>query len=73
MGCIPSKQKVLDGDSSTTAISGAKGQKERKQKKGPPSPIVADDAPPWVKGAASRVLTHKDGTIIITETQSVQS
>ncbi|KAI0328491.1 hypothetical protein GY45DRAFT_1326202 [Cubamyces sp. BRFM 1775] len=65
MGCIPSKQKVLDGDSSTTVLSATKEKKQRKEKKGPPSPVVGENAAPWVKG--HRVLSHKDGTVIIAE------
>ncbi|KAH9898283.1 hypothetical protein C8Q73DRAFT_834309 [Cubamyces lactineus] len=67
MGCIPSKQKVLDGDSSTTVLSATKEKQQRKQK-GPPSPVIGEDAAPWVKG--HRVLSHKDGTVIITEGKS---
>ncbi|KAI0375117.1 hypothetical protein BV20DRAFT_960187 [Pilatotrama ljubarskyi] len=65
MGCIPSKQKVLDGDSSTTILSSTKEKKQKKQKKGPPSPVIGEDAPPWLKG--HRVMSHKDGAVIITE------
>ncbi|KAI8990546.1 hypothetical protein BD414DRAFT_483982 [Trametes punicea] len=65
MGCIPSKQKVLDGDSSTTVVSSRKEKRQKKQKKGPPSPVTGEDAPPWLHG--HKVLTEKDGTIVITE------
>ncbi|KAI0698408.1 hypothetical protein C8T65DRAFT_742820 [Cerioporus squamosus] len=66
MGCIPSKQNVLEGDSP----AGIKPMKERKQRhKRLESPVLAEDAAPWVK-ASSRVLTEKDGCIIITERAS---
>ena len=66
MGCIPSKQKVLDGDSSTTILAGAQEKKQKKQKERLPSPVVGDDAAPWLKGHAV-LRTHKDGSILITE------
>ncbi|KAH9858075.1 hypothetical protein C2E23DRAFT_802565 [Lenzites betulinus] len=73
MGCIPSKQKVLDGDSSTTVLSGAKERKQKKQKKDLrlASPVIGDDAAPWLKERAI-LRTHKDGTILITERDQPQ-
>ena len=66
MGCIPSKQKVLEGN----AHAGFKPKKERKQRhKRLDSPVIGEDAAPWVK-APARVLTEKDGCIIITERAS---
>ncbi|KAI0651969.1 hypothetical protein C8Q79DRAFT_69852 [Trametes meyenii] len=67
MGCASSKQlKFLDGDSSTAIISSTVEKKQRKQKERVPSPIVAADAPPWVTGV-HKVLSHKEGSIIIAE------
>ena len=66
MGCIPSKNQVLEADSSTGLRARAKPTKEKKQKKGPPSPIVGEDAAPWV-ARGHRKLSEKDGQIVITE------
>ncbi|KAI0778302.1 hypothetical protein BD413DRAFT_508271 [Trametes elegans] len=66
MGCIPSKQKVLDGDSSTTILSATAEKGHKKQKRSLASPVIPDDAPPWVRGA-HRVMSHQDGSIIISE------
>lgn len=74
MGCIPSKQKVLDGESSTVILSGAQEKKQKKQKKESqrlPSPVIEGDAAPWLQARAI-LTTHKDGTIIITERQQSQ-
>ena len=73
MGCIPSKQKVLDGDSSASTaplakIKPPKEKKAKKQKKGLESPVVGEDAAPWIKG--HRVLTETDGAIVISERAS---
>ncbi|RDX50996.1 hypothetical protein OH76DRAFT_1401757 [Lentinus brumalis] len=66
MGCIPSKQKVLEGDSP----AGIQSKKERKQRhQRLDSPVISEDAAPWVK-APSRVLSEKDGCIIISERAS---
>lgn len=75
MGCIPSKQKVLDGDSSTVILSGAQKKSQKKQKKQSqrlPSPVIEEDAAPWLQPARAILTTHKDGTIIITERQQSQ-
>jgi hypothetical protein len=45
MGCCSSKQAFVLDDG--TIVSNLK---EKKSKRGPPSPVVADDAPPWVTG-----------------------
>ncbi|KAI0669780.1 hypothetical protein C8Q78DRAFT_1037800 [Trametes maxima] len=67
MGCTSSKQqKFLDGDSSTAIISSTTEKKQRRQKERLPSPIIAADAPPWVTGA-HKVLSHKEGSIVIAE------
>ncbi|OJT15946.1 hypothetical protein TRAPUB_13370 [Trametes pubescens] len=74
MGCIPSKQKALDGDSSTVILSGAQEKSQKKQKKQSqrlPSPVIDEDAAPWLQTRAI-LTTHKDGTIIITERQQSQ-
>lgn len=80
MGCIPSKQNVLEGDASTlsaTPVVGTKSQKEKKGmakrkekklKRGLESPVLDDNAAPWVKG--HRVLSEKDGEILITDRAS---
>ena len=68
MGCIPSKQTVLEGDSPAgplPRIKPEKARKPKKPKKGLESPIVGEDAAPWVKG--HRILSEKDGAIIISE------
>ena len=69
MGCIPSKNKVLEADSSLGPHARTKPTKEKKQKRGPPSPIVGEDAAPWV-ARGHRMLSEKDGHIIITERAS---
>ncbi len=70
MGCIPSKNQALEADSSTGLRPRAKPTKEKKQKpRGPPSPIVGEDAAPWV-ARGHRLLSEKDGQLIITERPS---
>ncbi|KAI0801147.1 hypothetical protein C8Q74DRAFT_1240520 [Fomes fomentarius] len=70
MGCIPSKNQALEADSSTGLRTRAKPTKEKKQKpRGPPSPIVGEDAAPWV-ARGHRLLSEKDGQLIITERPS---
>jgi hypothetical protein len=46
MGCCSSKQAFVLDDG--TIVSNLK--KEKKSKRGPASPVVTDDAPPWVTG-----------------------
>ena len=45
-----------------------KTKKEKKQKRGLESPIVGEDAAPWVQGPG-RLLSEKDGMIVITESR----
>ena len=45
-----------------------KEKKAKKQKKGLESPVVGEDAAPWIKG--HRVLTETDGAIVISERAS---
>ncbi|KAA1467839.1 hypothetical protein DENSPDRAFT_355678 [Dentipellis sp. KUC8613] len=85
MGCIPSKQSVLDaGDE-------ARAMKPRKYKKpknlGPASPIIPEDAPPWVTGhrvvalsghhvadpPSIDILPHPAHTTFLTRTLSAHS
>lgn len=47
MGCIPSKQSVLEGDSSHKNKPAKRSKKLR-----PPSPIIEAEPAPWVKGHA---------------------
>ncbi|CAL1693988.1 unnamed protein product [Somion occarium] len=72
MGCIPSKQSVLDDDFSPSCfgLTSKRSPQEEKSRpnkpKGPPSPIVEGSLPPWLQKRA--VLTQRaDGNIVIME------
>ena len=72
MGCIPSKKTVLEADGiagpARIQTQTPRPKKEKKMKRGLESPIIGDDAPPWVTG--HRVLSEKDGALIISERPS---
>jgi hypothetical protein len=80
MGCIPSKQNVLDqfdehGYGRSTVKETAlekkhcKRPRHKAQSRRPPSPVIPADAPPWVTG--HKVMTvHRDsknGEVYLTE------
>ncbi|KAI1788783.1 hypothetical protein LXA43DRAFT_625848 [Ganoderma leucocontextum] len=66
MGCIPSKSKVLEADSLAPIAVKPRTEKEKKQKLGLESPVIAEDAAPWVKGTG-QLLSEKDGMMIIAD------
>ena len=76
MGCIPSKQSVLEADGmhSSKAQSWKEKRARRKERtrakrdRALASPVVEGDAPPWVSGHA--VLTQKNGEYRIMEGKS---
>ncbi len=68
MGCIPSKSKVLEADSPAPIAVKPRSKKEKTQKRGLESPVIAEDAAPWVKGTG-RTLSEKDGMIIIADSR----
>ncbi|TBU34796.1 hypothetical protein BD309DRAFT_850582 [Dichomitus squalens] len=68
MGCIPSKNKVLEADSSAPLAIKTQTKKEKKQKRGLESPEIGEDAAPWVHGPG-RVLSEKDGMVVITDSR----
>lgn len=72
MGCIPSKSKVLNADSPAPIAVKPMSKQEKKQKRGLDSPVMAEDAAPWVKGTG-RTLSEKDGMIIIADSQPSES
>lgn len=69
MGCIPSKQKILEifdekGPSTLTGTTARtkcpKGPKHKAPKRRrPPSLVIPENAPPWVTGHAV-VAVHRD-------------
>ena len=72
MGCIPSKSKVLDADSPAPIAVKPMSKQEKQQKRDLDSPVLADGAAPWVKGAG-RTLSEKDGMIIIADSRPCES
>jgi hypothetical protein len=77
MGCIPSKQDVFEQfDGDRLASKGRASEKKKKQPKvskrqrqRPPSPVIPEDAPPWVTGHTV-VTVHRDtntGEVYLTE------
>lgn len=74
MGCIPSKQAVLEADGLSAPPSKLQAWKARRAQKKerararkaryPPSPVIPEDAPPWVT-ARHAVLTEKDGQLVV--------
>ncbi|EJF66806.1 hypothetical protein DICSQDRAFT_131076 [Dichomitus squalens LYAD-421 SS1] len=68
MGCIPSKNKVLEADSSAPLAIKTQTKKQKKQKRGLESPEIGEDAAPWVHGPG-RVLSEKDGMVVITDSR----
>ncbi|TFY70913.1 hypothetical protein EVG20_g2099 [Dentipellis fragilis] len=56
MGCIPSKQSAFNGGDVPRATKPRKYKKPKNL--GPASPVIPEDAPPWVKG--HRVVAFSD-------------
>ena len=71
MGCIPSKHtaaQLEDGASNASQPSPRRLARKWKdshdqRRRGPPSPVVEEDAPPWMRPHA--LLTEKDGQMVI--------
>jgi hypothetical protein len=70
MGCIPSRQNVLEkfdehghGQSTLKGMTSEKKHPKRPkykdQRRRPPSPVIPEDAPPWITGHAV-VTVHRD-------------
>ncbi|KAI0253184.1 hypothetical protein BJV78DRAFT_1194743 [Lactifluus subvellereus] len=80
MGCIPSRQNILEkfdehghGRSTLERIPSEtkhpKRPKYKAQSRRPPSPVIPEDAPPWVTGHTVMAV-HRDphsGEIYLTE------
>lgn len=82
MGCIPSKQDVFeqfDGDGllpskertpKTTKKKHPKVSKKVSNRQRPPSPVIPEDAPPWVTTGHAVMTVHRDtntGEVYLTE------
>lgn len=75
MGCIPSKSAVeFEVVNSTSPRSGKASREEETKRwgplrsrkgRGPPSPVVEGELPPWLQSRA--VLTEKDGILLVVE------
>ncbi|EPQ60335.1 hypothetical protein GLOTRDRAFT_108906 [Gloeophyllum trabeum ATCC 11539] len=69
MGCIPSKQQVIETSTSTlpemrpkSALSfgSFRNNKAKTRKPGPASPVISGDAPPWVRGHRVFILNEEE-------------
>ena len=82
MGCIPSKQNILEKfddehghgqltlKGTTSAAKHPKRSKHKDHYRRPRSPVVPADAPPWVTGRHTLVTVHRDpnsGEVYLTE------